>query len=223
METETRQIGLKTFTFRHNKSDRWVIDEVAHPATYQKWLKINSKDVVLDIGMNIGAFSVFYGSKAKVCIGFEPEEENYNLAVLNINQNPREGAVIPLKKAVLGGSDKTIELFINNGSRRDGDTIIPKRGRTRRVVDAVSINDLIKEYKPNKIKMDCEASEYDIIKNLEDWSGIESIVVEWHRTMLKDESNTKLNEVFKILDSNFTKVQGNRDPAGWMQIIRARK
>lgn len=223
METETKQIGLKTFTFRHNKSDRWVIDEVAHPSTYQKWLKVSQDDVVLDIGMNIGAFSVFYGSKAKVCIGFEPEKENYDLAVLNINQNPREGAVIPLRKAVLGGKQKTIELFVNNGSRRDGDTIIPKRGRARTIVDAVSINDLISEYNPNKIKMDCEASEYDIIKNLEDWSGIESIVVEWHRTMLKDESNTKLKEVYDILDQNFSKIQGNRDPAGWMQIIRARK
>jgi len=223
MKVETKYIGLKKFTYRDNKSDLWVINEVAHPSTYQKWLQVGSDDVVLDIGMNIGAFSVFYGSKAKVCIGFEPEEENFNLAVENINQNKREGSVIPLKKAVLGRRESHIELFVNNGSRRDGDTIIPKRGRKRIIVDVANINDLIEQYKPNKIKMDCEASEYDIIKHIKDWSGIESMVVEWHRTMLKDESNELLGEVFEILDDNFTDVSGNRDPAGWMQIMKARK
>jgi FkbM family methyltransferase len=204
-------------------SDRWTIEEVAHPRTYQRWLNVGRDDVVLDIGMNIGAFAVFYGSKAKRCVGYEPERGNYDLAVINIKQNKMYGEVITRQRAVMGSDVASVKLYINSGSRRDGDTIIPKQGRRAEVVKVDNINDIISEFSPNKIKMDCEGSEYDIIKNVKDWSGIESMVFEWHRVMIKDESNTKLAEILSIIDANFTEVHANRSPAGWMQIIRCKK
>ena len=77
MELIKKKYAFNEFYIRDNKSDDWVIKEVINPATYQKALEINNNDIVLDLGLNIGAFCVFWGYKASDCYAYEPELENY--------------------------------------------------------------------------------------------------------------------------------------------------
>ena len=62
-----------------------------------------------------------------------------------------------------------------------------------------------------------------LIKAINKWDQIDAIIFEWHKNFLKDHDNTKLKEIETIIRSNFTKIKGNFNTKGWMNIISATK
>jgi hypothetical protein len=44
----------------------------------------------------------------------------------------------------------------------------------------IGINSILQEYKPNKIKIDAEGAEWDIIMAVQDWYNAEKLVLECH-------------------------------------------
>jgi len=222
MELEKKTFGFNEFFVRDNKSDEWVIKEVINPNTYQKALNINKNDIVLDLGLNIGAFAVFWGYKAKQCFAYEPEIENFNIAKKNIDLNNIKNCTL-INSAVTGSDEKHTYFYVGLGSRKDGHSILPFRGRKKTKVSCLNINDILKATKANKIKIDIEGAEYEVIKAIENWKQIDAIIFEWHKNFLKDDNNVKLKEIEKIIKSNFIQVKGNFNTRGWMNIISAKK
>mgnify|MGYP000029341664 FL=1 len=222
MELKKKSFGFNEFYIRDNKSDEWVIREVIDPKTYQKALNINKNDIVLDLGLNIGAYCVFWGYKAKECYAYEPEIENFNIAVKNVELNKLKNCYL-FNTAVVGHTDKTMNFYVGLGERKDGHSILPFRGREKVTVNCENINDILEKTKANKIKIDIEGAEYEVIKAIKDWSNIDAIIFEWHKNFLKDTDNSKLKEIEKIIKSNFNHTKGNFDTKGWMNIISAKK
>jgi len=222
MELTKKQFGFNEFYVRDNKSDEWVINEVLRPSTYQKALGINKKDIVLDLGLNIGAFAVLWGYKAKKCYAFEPEVENFNIAKKNIDLNNIKNCVLS-NTAVTGCGNKHIHFYVGMGERKDGHSILPFKGRQKVKVECSNINDILEKTKANKIKIDIEGAEYQVIKAINKWDQIDAIIFEWHKNFLKDHDNTKLKEIETIIHSNFTNIKGNFNTKGWMNIISATK
>ena len=188
MELKIKQYGFTDFYIRNNKSDDWVINEVLRPSTYQKALDINKNDIVLDLGLNIAAFSVLWGYKAQKCFAYEPDEENFTIAKKNIELNKIKNCYI-YNKAIVGSN----------------------------------INDVLKKTKANKLKIDIEGAEYEVLKAIKNWDQIDAIIFEWHKNFLKDNNNIKLKEIEKIIKSNFKNTLGNFNTKGWMNIISAKK
>lgn len=214
MKLHEMRKGDATFHVRDHTLDEWVVDEVF--GGYYSYLDIWSGDVVLDIGMNIGAFSVLAGMQGARVVGFEPESENFGLAVRNMEANGLEGSLF---QQGISDADRTVRLFLNTRKNRGSHSTIPVKGRRTVYIECVDINAVLAEHKPTKLKMDCEGAEYDVLMAVEDWHSVEKIVVEWHRRMLRDESNEMFDEVVAHLERDF-KVVAKRDATGWYQKIK---
>ena len=222
MELEKKQFGFNEFFIRNNKSDEWTIREVINPNTYQKALNINKNDVVLDLGLNIGAFCVFWGYKAKECYAYEPELENFKIAQKNISLNKIKNCKL-FNVAVSGNKDKTRNFYVGMGERKDGHSILKFRGRKQIEVNCLNINEILMETKANKLKIDIEGAEYEVLRAIKNWGQIDAVVFEWHKNFLKDEGNIKLKEIERIIKLNFKHTKGNFNTKGWMNIISAKK
>jgi FkbM family methyltransferase len=156
------------YKVRAGTADRMIITEVCVDETYNpKGFEINSQDIVLDIGAQVGIFSVFASKFAKEgkIFSFEPVPENFEGLKENIRINDSKN-ITPLQVAI---SDRkgTKNLFIseNSGGHSFYESI--SRGSGKKVkVSTISLNDFIKENKIKKVdylKMDCEGAEYSIL------------------------------------------------------------
>jgi len=135
--------------------------------------------VVIDIGANIGYFSILSNMlEAKEIISFEPEKNNFNTLC---NNTEHISNITLYKKAVLDGSMDKITIT-NAGVCSN----IYTTEKNAEVVDCISLEDAVNmiQNKDNKrvLKLDCEGCEFDIIlktpKNI--IQGFDNIYVEIH-------------------------------------------
>jgi FkbM family methyltransferase len=196
-----------------------VIGDTLKPSTYFKRMPICQRDVVLDLGMHIGTFSVYAGRWARMVIGVEPDPENYRLAEMNLEEN-RVTNVRLYRAAVVGDDRERADFWLNRKRGKDGHSLIRKQGRERIEVECVNISDLISKHKPTKIKMDIEGAEVEVLRAA-DLSGVDHIVIEYHRIFLGDRmDNQPFDEIQDRLAEQFDWVRATR-PKGFHSMIYA--
>ena len=159
--------------------------------------KINFKkgDIVIDIGANIGVISIYLAKKYPFLkiYSFEPFKMSYNsfLENIKINDIPK-GVIYPFNKAVTkDGRDIVLKTddFLNSVSLSidfKKDKLDPKDKNT---IPSVTLDNIVEtaliENKQDHIKllkMDCELSEYEILKNTktENLTKISYLSAEFH-------------------------------------------
>ncbi len=148
--------------------------------------------VIVDIGSNIGAFSVLTGKliegRGKV-YAFEPEPNTFKRLQENIKLNNLKN--VEIFNEAVGGEDGTLDFYVgkksalnSSFSEVDGDR---RAGEDRKKISVPmrSINSVLNliNKKINLLKMDCEGGEYLILESLtpEKAELIENIVMEVHR------------------------------------------
>lgn len=156
---------------------------------------LKKDDVWLDIGANIGAFAIRAAEYVDFVVAVEPEIENLRALRTNIMLNDVRNISIA-EAVIVGGHEPTASLSLSN-SYSSTHRIGKIRGRRSIEVTAYNINDFVAMNHINKIKMDCEGTEAEILEALH-LSPIQEIVFEYHFTYLKDESWVRFNA---ILDS----------------------
>ena len=195
--TEIRHIDLPKrgldlqLTIRPNTTDEKVIDEVFKRNSYDK-PKVNfrvcdGKESWLDLGGNIGTFSLIVLSRGGRVVTCEPEPSNLKLLETNLSVNfPKtDGRWIILPVAVSSQpSGKMLDLYICKGDyNKYRHTLKPVRGRKTLRVKNMNIHDLLSEYSFDCIKMDIEGAEIDILETLvhTDYRkyGIHKLVLEY--------------------------------------------
>jgi FkbM family methyltransferase len=160
----------KGYNTRPGTYDRQVINELG---TY-KTLVLESGDVVLDIGGNIGSFARYASERCQEVISIEPDPDNYALLKLNAPK------ALNLNAAVTNSDVHEITLWKNRGINKGMHSTVEFRGRDPIVVQAVKIQDLLEEFKPTKIKVDCEGAEYDFLSP-KDLIGVRGVIMELHK------------------------------------------
>ena len=212
---------------RVNTSDAFVVDEVIKGRAYRK-LNIKPTDTVLDVGLNIGMFTVWAVQQGAAHVhGFEPEDDNFAVATHNVLLNDCDDRSTLHKVAVIGNDDSTRELSFNLRKNKGCHSLIPKRGRTSQTVACKNINRLIADIKPDLIKIDTEGAEYEILTSMTSFDGVREIILEFHHAHLNDiKTRTKYNEVCALLRAEFPYVEA-RDPdtlgGAWVTMIYARR
>lgn len=133
-------------------------------AIMRKYIK--KGDSVLDIGANIGYYTLIFaqlvGSAGRV-FAFEPDPENFALLQKNIEMNGYNNVTL-VHKAVASTAG-IIRLYIcanNKGNHRIHDA---NDGRASIKVEAVRLDDFFKDYdgRIDFIKMDIEGAEMEVI------------------------------------------------------------
>lgn len=141
------------------------------PEYYLKKYRIKEGDIVLDCGAYCGTtvyyFSQLAGETGKV-IALEPDKENYKALLKNIKIHNLKN-VIPLNMCLW---DKKGKLGFNTEGNL-GSCLSSIHGEIPSTfVDATSIQDIINDYKIDKIdfiKMDIEGAEINVIESVKDY------------------------------------------------------
>lgn len=224
---ESISIGDCEFYCRPETYDKHIVEEVAKPGTYFKWLRINPGDRVLDIGANIGAFSCMAAKLGAEVIALEPVPDNVERIDMHIEANGLTDDVERIDAAVVGDRRRKVSIYLNPGANTGNHSVLPKKGREEIHSRAMNINTLINRYKPNKLKIDCEGAEVEIVPAITDanWKGIESVALEVSINMLKDGPKIYKGMV-ELLQKQFPHVKhANLDKLdkAWHRNIYARR
>ena len=169
---------------------------------------LRRSDNWLDIGAHIGSFAIPAAQRVRKVVAVEPEPMNARHLRQNVELNWATNVHI-VEAAAIAGHDTKVELGLGKTfsyTHKVGRT----KGRQHIQVDAVNINALVELYRINKIKMDCEGLELELLNTLF-LRNIEEIVLEWHFTLIPDPDWVKLRYILDYLK------------AAGFEIIRAPK
>lgn len=146
------------FCTRHGdmSTDWLVVREVYKNNCYKFDPSYVTDGVVIDIGANIGSFSLLVPPD-KTVLAFEPEPHNYAMLMANIEENNRKNIIA--RQVAVGYPGKTKIMDLQGGSFMDAD-----EGTE---VDRISINDIAFD-KCDFFKIDCEGAEYQIFDDMTD-------------------------------------------------------
>ena len=209
----------KKFYVREGTLDEYIIKE---KNSYFNKINITKKDNWLDLGGNIGMFSVFIADFVNKVITCEPDKTNFEILTKNLELN-KINNVISINKAVIENDKKTINFFLNTKKNMGVHSILVKRGRTPITVECININKISEEFNINKIKMDIEGYEYLLIKNM-NFKNIKEIILEFHHNILKDKDKKKYKEIINILKNNFSTLVYKEDTKkNWTSMIWGEK
>ncbi|MEP7322773.1 MAG: FkbM family methyltransferase [Saprospiraceae bacterium] len=173
-----------------------VIEEIYIENLYN--FKFNSDSVVLDVGMNIGASSLFFASfdNIKKVYGFEPFKGTFDVAEKNIELNNYAASKIERFNYGLGSAHVTLKVPLPPNGSLGGSTsdfvfgeLLDESKRTLTSVEIQGIcenlNKIHQSENDRKIilKLDCEGAEYEIIESLRKNNLIDKVdifLIEYH-------------------------------------------
>ena len=206
---------------RPETTDLKVVEEVIKRNVYQKKkidFTIEPDDKWLDLGANIGTFSMLVLSLGATVVAYEPEQENFTILVANLRRNfGRQGWIAHLE-AVSIQTNKDTKLYVCNGEyNKYRHTLWPKRGRSTQTVQSVSIWDVLKRDPDiNCIKMDIEGAEIDILEAILPYdltdvtilSNIDKMVFEY--TFDADRRISRFMDIIRRLEMIFRVVHPSK-------------
>jgi len=137
--------------------------------------EIKSGDTVVDVGANLGVFSVWAATRAQGVrvISLEPSRRMFSLLIQNLSRNDlcQVGAV----QAACGGETGKAILY-SYGSEysygpEEGNSLYPRKIRGKVFcpqdqVEVLTLNDVFRRHQVdvcNLLKLNCEGSEYEIL------------------------------------------------------------
>ena len=202
------------FTFKcHNELNIHVPKDLLHPfkesffdETYFKGLPDGyslGKDkelFVVDIGANVGSFSLFVLSRfphARI-FAFEPMPNNF--ALLEKYKNELNLDTLFIHNNAVSDSEGEISLYHNADNAFTTEASINAgtvSGKDEYSVRTVTLENIMNIYEINRVdflKVDCEGSEYPILYNLDDriYKSISVIAVETHKAPGEKENQESL-------------------------------
>lgn len=133
---------------------------------------VSDGDVVLDLGANIGYYTMIFakliGPKGKV-FAFEPEPNNFELLKKNLTINGYQNSTI--EDAAVSDENGEIKLYLSEGRATNHRTFHSKSvSKNFVVVKKVKLDDYFKNNPIRKrisfVKMDVEGSELDALKGM---------------------------------------------------------
>lgn len=131
--------------------------------------EIKRDDIVLDIGANIGYYTLIFaklvGENGKV-FAFEPDPTNFAILKKNVKINGYKNVVL-INKAVSDKAGK-LKLFLSEDNMGDHRTYDSKDDREFVEIESVKLDDYFDKTsdKINFIKMDIQGAEYAAVKGM---------------------------------------------------------
>lgn len=151
---------------REGSIDESIVGEIKREYS---WMPVKDK-VVLDVGGCFGGYTyhALKNGAAKVWC-FEPEKENYDTILKNVElaSPPPTTQCTVFNKALTTSLPSKIPFYLSaNRRNRGGYSTFKYRGRVETVVDTANFKEVLKELRPEVIKMDCEGAEFDLLQDV---------------------------------------------------------
>lgn len=147
--------------------------------------EVEDNTTIIDIGANIGGFSVFAASRAKgtKIYAYEPMPQNYALLLENIELNNHTARVTPFQLGV-GAQTERRQLFFGKGSPFH--TLHPgERNNPSIEIEVISLEGVFQQNEIDHcdlLKCDCEGAEFEILYHAPEscLKKIKEIRLEYH-------------------------------------------
>jgi FkbM family methyltransferase len=196
MRMNQRRGGLRTLNFRdgltllcRSGTREWdVIHELIFAGGYGRalsYLKEQSgRPVVLDLGGNIGVFSLLAARQqpASLIHAYEPGPPNYRLFEMNCLANPGLAENIQLHKEAVAGQNRRAQWFFDNAN--PGGSGLYGNGAAGQEVQIRSFAEIVAELGTEiaLVKIDIEGAEYELLAGSgpETWAKIRAVSLELH-------------------------------------------
>ena len=180
-----------------------------------EWIEnFDDNSVFVDVGANVGLFSLFAASRKHKVLALEPESLNFSCLNLNIKDNHFDDLIsafpisandehkvsyLNLRRMKFGGSGSTFERTI--GETGDEFSPIYKQGSV-----SLTLDDLVDKLniKANYVKIDVDGNELKVIKGMSKLiknKNLKSLCIE----LMPD--NNEHKEIIEILKKDFSKYK----------------
>lgn len=163
---------------------------------------VNKRDIIVDVGAHVGFFAIPIGHLVKRVIAFEPAPANFTLLERNAKRNKVN---VYMQECAVGADDGVTTLHLGVQGTTGHSTTSVKRGGVSKRVLSRKIEDVISDYNPSVLKLDCEGSEWDILATrfpAHLWKNVRLIVSEMHKVKQHD-----LSAIVKNLKMDGFKVK----------------
>ncbi len=218
-------LGRPTTTSR---ADLFVLREVLVEETYRDVLPLLPQRGlrVVDIGANLGSFTIWLSHTAKVeeAFCFEPEPDSFRLLQLNLANNGC-GFAHALDRAI-GGQSRAAQIVLKEDS--PGGTNIYRAAQSSgtpqgKAIQVVAFSEWLSQTPGafDLLKMDCEGSEWEIVRKTSgsEFARFGAIVAEVHGD---PEGLHAVEEFAGLMESRgFRTVRWDRKPQGLYVGARA--
>lgn len=208
-------VGKRILHFRNgvkvivgqNKSSIGIVNEVFFYQDYFKYYKSNTPKKIIDIGANVGYFSICAKSKfpnASI-YSFEPFEKSFQYLNEQISLNQFKDVHI-FKKAI---SDETGTAELNiAGDSGENSLVSSSNSKDKIKIETLALSELFDKHNIDIcdfMKVDCEGSEYKIFYNLpkQYFKKIAYIAMETHEI---DKGSNNRDALAKYLEDQGFKI-----------------
>ena len=176
-----------------------VFNDVWYHRSYTKFCPMPFNSLVVDVGANVGVFSLFAARFARVVYALEPSSSNYSRLVANTSRVQR---IVPLQCAC-AASDGSRYLDVN-ASPVEFSLMTTSSAATQESVEVISLATLFDLYKIEScdyLKLDCEGAEFEILLEADPriLKRVQRIVMEYHDHLSTQYSHVDLLEKLKFL------------------------
>lgn len=154
--------------------------DIWYHRSYTRFSAIPRNSVVVDIGANVGVFSLFAARTARIVYALEPSSSNFALLRANASNTKN---IVPLN-AACGGQDGHASLDVS--SDPVSFSLASASGTDRReTVAVISLGTLFERFEIERcdfLKLDCEGCEFEIILDSDPrlLQRADRIVMEYH-------------------------------------------
>lgn len=227
MDHYTEQIGDYVLAVNEGSTDVSIIRPVLCGNEYHKHIHPLEDDIWIDGGAHVGAFAVRYGPFAKHIYCYEPCPQNFSMLQYNVNAYGC-GNITLIDSALVSDDDTVAVLSMSTGKDRTSGSILRYHRRTERyTVNAVNIVSEIQRTKANKLKLDVEGAEFDLLMAIpvDVLKSLDEIVFEYHFSMIGDlGTGLYYFQLIDYLKSVFDEVVYLGDVKRyWNTVVYARK
>lgn len=195
--------------FLDSKDSLWLSFSENYERAETKLVRseVNKGDIVLDIGANIGFYTLIFaelvGEEGKV-FAFEPDPDNFDLLRKNVRVNSYKNVVLVQKAA----SNKTgkLKLYLSEDNKGDHRIYDPHDGRRFIEIESVQLDDYFRNYdsKIDFVKMDIQGAEGLVLQgmaNLLEKNKNMTILTEFSPMALKG-AGTDPKQYLRLLTEN---------------------
>jgi FkbM family methyltransferase len=184
--------------------------------------------VMIDLGANIGVFSVYAATTARnaTVYAYEPFFEYFKLAEANARLNGRDTAVTCFNTAVAGrvesrtlyvkGTDFFFPTLMGQADQESGETVRVACTTLAEIVDSNKLE------RVDMLKMDCEGAEYEILYPTPQnyLQKVRQIRMEYHNLDDRERNVGQLEKFLTGAGFTITRKQANSDTNGNLWAAR---
>jgi FkbM family methyltransferase len=196
-----KPIKVNGYTMQLDDEDSMNLLVDRYEPASTKFIKNSAKGVGLDLGANIGYYTLLMGGLCRKVYAFEPCTKTYGVLKKNIELNAMRN--VTAIKAAVGDRQETRQM--NQNIRTLGAASFVEQGKwqgKKEEVDVVRLDDYFRgKRKPDIIKMDVEGWEEEAIKGGRQTFGHAKIILFESNAMLLKKRGKKENAVITMLQN----------------------